>query len=230
MDSMKSFLLLVLSILLFIALALGAISGLDQLLSNSSAILTSTSCDPPCWNGVTPGQEDPWAIYETISSLEGVDSASVTINTDKQARVSNISWNFQRPSPDAQGVIYFKDDRVQAISILTVDSLKLGQLVEKLGAPESYWTRLGHREFNDYLTVTLVNPSKGFAVDVLLDLKAGKNQVTVKESTPVFRVVYFDPASFDSLLETRIIIDSPAATRTGSFHPWTGFGPIPFDR
>src|SRR5574340_628421 len=124
MDSMNSFLLLVLSILLFIALALGAISGLDKLLSNPSAILTSTSCDPPCWNGITPGQEDPWAIYETISTLEGVDSASVTINTDKQDRVSNISWNFQRPSPDAQGVIYFKDDRVQAISILTVDSLK----------------------------------------------------------------------------------------------------------
>ncbi len=230
MNSMKSFLIIILSILLFIALTVGAISGLDKLLSKPSVVLTSTSCDPPCWNGIYPGQEDPWAVYEIVNSIEGVDQNSITFENDKQDRVTDIYWYFQRPAPDVQGVVYFKDDRVEAISILTVDSLKLGRLFDRLGEPKSYWTTLGRREYEEFLTVTLVNPDKGFAVDVLVDLKAAESQVTLKESTPVFRVVYFDPAAFDSLLAGRILFDSPAATRTGSFLPWPGFGPIPVPR
>lgn len=227
---MKSFLVIVLSILLFIALAVFGIMGLSSLLNEPSVILTSTSCDPPCWNGIYPGQEDPYAVFEIVNSLAGVNQGSIVTETDREDRITDIYWSFQRPSPDAQGVVYFKDDHVEAISILTIDSIKLGQLIEKLGEPESYWTELGRREFNEFLTVTLVAPAAGYSAVVRIDLKPGQNQVTIKDSTPVFRVTYFDPKTYDSLLQGRILIDTPAHARTGSFKPWTGFGPITFNR
>ncbi|GAP12468.1 hypothetical protein LARV_00203 [Longilinea arvoryzae] len=226
---MKEFCKTIAWIVLSIVVAAGALTGLNKILQKPSVILTSTQCDPTCWYGIHPGQEEPYAIYTALSKIKEVNPDSLIIENDRDDRISDIHWNFQRPAPDGTGAIYFNDDRVTAISITTVNSIRLGELFDKLGEPERYWTEIGQREYGEYARIYLFYPAKGYLADVLIDFEPGATQVEIRRSTPVFRVTYFDPDLFQDLLETRILIDEPAKTRRGSFVPWSGFGMLPIE-
>lgn len=228
---MKEFGKTVAWIVLFIVVAAGALIGLKQILQKPSIILTSTQCAPPCWYGIHPGQEEPYEIYTAVTRIKGVNPDSVIIETDRKNddRISDIYWNFQKPAPDGTGTIYFENDRVTAISILTVNSVDLEELFGKLGEPESYWIETGQREYGEYARVYLFYPARGYLADVLIDFEPGAAGVDIRRSSPVFRVTYFDPDRFQDLLETRILIDMPAKTRSGSFVAWSGFGTLPIE-
>lgn len=223
----KSFFITFAALIVFILLAVFVIDGLNKMLHNPSTILSGAKCDPPCWRGIFPGQKDPYHIFEMLSGMNDVALDSIDFQSDKDDHIKAVSWIFQRPAPDSTGTIYFEDDRVSAISILTVNTLELEQLFERLGEPDHYWAEIGHREYNDYLCVYLFYLRQGFVADVLIDFEPGDEQVIVKKSAPVFRVTYYDAARFDSLLETRILIDKVPNARTGRLMPWTGYGAIP---
>ncbi len=227
---MKEFCKTVAWIVLFIAVAVGALVGLKKLLQKPSVILTSTQCDPPCWYGIHPGQGEPFAIYTALSKVKEVNPDSLVIENDREDRVSDIHWNFERPAPDGTGAIYFKDDRVTAISIATINSIDLEKLFEKLGEPESYWIEIGEREYGEYARVYLFYPSRGYLADALIDIEPGASQVEIHPSTPVFRVTYYDPEQFQMLLETRILIEEAGHARAGRLIPWSGFGALPIER
>lgn len=225
---MKDFTKTVLGILLFVSVAVAVIVGVHKILQKPSVILTSSQCKPPCWYGIHPGQEGPYKIYSKLSDVKEVDPDSLVIETDRSDRVSDIHWNFQSPAPDGTGAIYFTDDHVTAISIATVNSLKLKELFEILGEPQSTWAETGQREYGEYVRVYLFYPHQGYLADVLIDIEDGASQVTLEESTSVFRVTYYDPEKYAALLETRILIDTPVNARGGSLVPWTGYGTISF--
>ena len=50
------------------------------------------------------------------------------------------------------------------------------------------------------------------------------------ENTPVFLVTYYFPEDYTELLDTRILIDKPTNTRSGSPQPWPGLGLIPIGK
>lgn len=226
----KSFFITFAALIVFILLALFAIDGINNLLQNPSTVLSGAKCEPPCWRGITPGQEDPYHIFEMLSGMNDVALESIDFQSDREDKIEGITWNFQRPAPDSTGTISFKDERVTAISILTVNTLRLEELFERLGEPDHYWAEIGRREYNDYLRVYLFYLRQGYVADVLIDFEGGDEQVTVKKSTPVFRVTYYDAAMYDSLLETRILIDKVPNARTGRLLPWTGYGAIPINQ
>lgn len=226
---MKHFLQTTLGILLFVALIVFGLTGLNALLTRPSVVLEGPGCAPPCWKDIVPGMGDPYAVFEIVNSLDGVNKGSITTEADREDRISQITWYFERPYKDSAGTITFEEEQVAAISILTINSLDLADYFEKFGEPDRYWAEIGHREFNDYLRVYLFYPEVGCVVDVIMDFDAGDTRVRLKESTPVFRVTYFDPAQFDDLLETRILIEQALNARKGSFLPWTGYGEIPIN-
>lgn len=225
---MKDFIKTVLGILLFVCVAVAAIVGVHKILQKPSVILTDSLCKPPCWYGIHPGQEGPANIYSKLSAIKEVDPDSLIIETNRDYEISDIHWNFQSPAPDGTGAIYFSDDRVTAISITTLNSLKLKELFEILGEPQNFWAETGQREYGEYVRVYLFYPAQGYLADALIDIEDGAGQVTLKESTPVFQVTYYDAAKYADLLETRILIDTPVNARSGSLVPWTGYGTISF--
>lgn len=222
----RNFFITLAALLAFIVIAVFAIQGIMDLVREPSVILSGAKCQPPCWRGISPGQDDPYQIAQMLGAMQDINSESINFESDDKDQVSAIYWHFQIPSPDSTGTIYFEDKRVTAISILTVSSLKLGELFERLGEPESYWAEIGHREYNDYLRVYLLYPRQGFVADVIVDFETGDDHVTVKASTPVFQVTYFDAAKFETLLSTRILIDKVPNARTGRMVPWAGYGAI----
>jgi len=227
---MKDFLKTVAGIVLFFAVAIGVLTFMRNIIRQPSVVLTETECDPPCWYKIKPGRTNPAQVYATLGRLEIVNQETIMGDYAKYDILKNIFWYFQYPAVDSAGSIYFDDDRVTAISFLTIDSLKLADLFEKFGQPEKYWAEIGYGENREYLDVTLFFPTQWLVANVLIDIAYGANQVEIKSTTPVFRVTYIDPEMLPELLETRLLVDTPFNARTGSFQTWSGFGTILFER
>jgi hypothetical protein len=228
---MKDFLKTVAGIVIFIAALIGVFTALRFITRKSSVILTNTECNPPCWAGIQPNQTDSSQVYAILDKLNGVNKESITSDADENNdTLGEIDWNFQRPVEDSAGSVYFENDQVTAISLITTDTLTLNKLFKKLGQPEQYWTQVGKIEDWEYLEIILLYPAKGCLADVSFDIGYKADQVEIQGSTSVFRVTYFAPEMFQKLLKTKILIDTPAAAPIPTFHPWTGLGTIAVER
>jgi hypothetical protein len=227
---MKNFLKTVAGIMFFIVVAVGVLTFLRNYNRKPSVILTSTECSAPCWYGIKPGQSNSSQVYTILERVDGVNKDSIMGDYDRNDKLTEIYWFFQRPITDGMGSVYLDNDLVTAISILTQNSLKLDDLFGKLGQPEQYWAEIGHGENREYLEVILLNPTKGYLADVVIDIENDANQIEIQGTTPILRVTYFAPEMFQELLETRILIDRPTNARTSAFQTWSGFGIISFER
>ncbi len=224
---MKEYFKVTAALLLFTLGAIGLLTFVRNFDKQPSVILTSTECAPPCWYGITPGQSTAPQVYSVLERIHGVDSELIYENTNKDDKLTRIAWFFKRPAEDQMGSVNFTGDTAAAINISTVNSLTLDSFLNKAGEPEQYWTGIGQRDGGEeFLDTVLLAPTKGYAVELVTDIKAGTNQVEVKPGTPVFRVTYFSPDMYEELLATRILIDTPAQGRA-PLQAWEGYGSIP---
>lgn len=229
--TLKTFLLTIAGILLFLAALMGLLKLLNSLSGVRSTILTSTQCAPPCWYGIRPNQTSLDGVRSVIYDQNWVDSSSIDEITRKD-QVVRMQWLFQRPAGDFSGTIHFEDERVKAVTIVTTGALTLEQAFDLLGEPELMWTHVGTGENREYLEIVLLYPSAGDVVEVDLDLsdRDDRAQVDLKRSAPVFRITYFDPADYPALLDTQILIRSITPVSPTDLRPWTGLGSIEFER
>jgi hypothetical protein len=222
---MKEYFKVTASLSLFILGAIGLLTFVRNFNKQPSVILTSTECAPPCWYGITPGQTTSSEVYSALDSLEGVDTDLIFETDNLEGKPTRITWYFKRPVEDGMGSVRIQNDLVTAISISTINSLNVADLFDKLGEPEEYWSELAHGESRDYLNVTLLYPTKGYAVETVIDIQNGADKVEIKASTPVFRVTYFSHEMFQELFGMRLLIDRSSG-ESSPLHTWTGFGQV----
>jgi len=225
---MKDLLKSILGIGIFILVLVAGLGLLRKVSSQPSVILSDTSCQPPCWNNIQPGVSSSDQVYFILSQMESIGSTME--NTTMGGDLRSISWLFTRPIPDIEGTIYFQDEQVSLISILTINSLNLGDILARFEPPTQYWTAIGSGENRAYLTVGLLNPSQGYQVELLIDLEGKTNRVEIKDSSPVYKVKYFDPADLTVLLTKNTLIPSSAAQDAPQLPLWAGPGTLEFPR
>lgn len=223
---MKNTILTILGVTVFIALAIGILTALKQFSSKPSVILTSTQCNPPCWYGIQPGKTDYIEIPGLLEQISSLGEKNINWEFDKNDRLININWTFQRPVDDSYGYIYFDENKVaKVIKIYTINSLTISELFEKLGEPEQYWMEVGNRENQDeYLDIYFLYPTNGYLANCVVNIEYGKNQVEISNNTPVYLVAYFSPDMYSELLNTKILINKTASSRSGSAQTWKGLG------
>ena len=225
---MKDLWKVVVGFLVFLALGVLASILIRNLAGGPSVILADPRCAAPCWNGITPGQTDIEETYSILGETNGVEENGIMLNYDRDDTLTSIQWYFQRPVPEQLGTIHFEQDIVTAIDLLSVNSITLGEAFDLLGEPALLWTRVGSGENNrEYLDVFLLDPARGFRLELVLDIPAGSNEVELKPTTGVFSVLYFDPQAFQRLLEARILIPAPGPSFPEDFQAWPGYGPLP---
>jgi hypothetical protein len=226
---MKDFIITTLAVLGIVAIILVVITTVNNVSLRPSVVLTSEACDAPCWYGIQPGVTNSQNAYDILKEIDVIPTNSIKEEYDRDGNVTSWYWFFQRPAPDGGGTVYFSDDRATAISLLTANSLKLEELIEKFGEPNQYWGEIGYGENREYLEVSLFYPVKGIVASLVIDIEGESKQVEIKDSSRIMRVTFFEPNLLDDLLETRILIDTPKWTRTGSFNPWSGYGTVSYD-
>ena len=225
---MKNFIITTAAILGVVAILILGIWGLDHFTSRPSMVMTNNECEAPCWYGIQPGVTTSWQAYDILSTIDVITNNSIYGEYDRNGAVTSWYWLFHRPASDGGGSVYVANNRVTAISILTVDSLKLRDFITKYGEPDQYWTEIGYGENREYLEITLFYANKRYVVNLVIDTEGDSKQVEVKGSSQVMRVTFFKPDLLNGLLETRILIDKTKSARKGTFIPWTGYGTITF--
>lgn len=216
------------SLILFLVVAAALlVLGRTLYRRGRSSILRDRSCSPPCWHQITPGVSTSWQVYEVLIDLEGVGAGSIR-EWPPNGPTEQMRWIFRSPVTDAGGDVHLRDDRVTAISIQTFGSLTAQEAIQKLGEPTSFWCRREQIGARRRLEVDLMYPTRGYAVEVDVDLPADPLVEGVKlwEDSPVRRIVYFDPLLYESLLQDRTLSREEAQAILENQHAWAGFGLI----
>jgi hypothetical protein len=235
---MRRFVSVAVGVLLFIVIMVGIITVLAKLRSwPPSTVITSTECDPPCWYGIRPGETTPQEAIGILVNLELVFSINgwprEPMFKRETPELSRITWTFSRTEAvgDIEGYAYLHDDRVIAISLITLGSLTISDAFERLREPELVLTRAHKSDTREWVRVILIYPTDGYQVeaDINLSVAAQDNQVEIAADTPVYRVIYFDPSHYEYLIHMKILIDGLGKTALDHARPWEGFGRITYE-
>jgi len=121
----------VLAFVLCIGATLEPVRAITQ---RPSVVLADPLCDPPCWNGITPGATSADEVYSILARTEGVDFGTL-FERIRGDQTLQFSWFFSAPIPDSTGRIYFIGGEVAAITIGTYGSADVEEILGMLGPP-----------------------------------------------------------------------------------------------
>lgn len=190
-----------------------------------SRLLADTTCEPPCWEGIIPGdtqEEDALARLREVPGIVRSSIRSVTVDEDR----SYVSWIFR--GARESGRLILRSGTVISIKLGTEGSVDFGGLVAHLGEPELVSAIVGWAD-GRWLRVSLLYPTKGIAAthfDAFFPSRV--DSVQVQESMPIEELIYFDPYLYDELLTSWGIIRQDYESIQQSFTPWVGFSPLPY--
>jgi hypothetical protein len=220
-----------------VLLCLGLCAGCGEPPPLDRSLLTGEPCEPPCWQGLTPGE----------STLEEVDEfirTSGFVNTRTMYRVRmtrggevvevDISWDSAAGGFGPHNSFRVQGGVLKDITIRPDYALTLEQIFERYGPPEKYHAILQEVEVR-FADITLFYPAHGFIVYLSRRpdcTDSGAPEITLAPESQVGSVWYFRAAPLERFLELRdeAGYGGPPPDRIlESLHDWEGYGLIELD-
>ncbi len=197
------------------------------------SLLTGEPCEPPCWQGLTPGESTEEDVAEFMRTTRFVDAGSVrrssyTRLTQGGEEVAGVvihwrsSWGLS-----ACNDFCVEEGVLNSITICPSPGVTLGGLIERYGAPEKYIANLQGYE-RRWIDVTLFYPTHGFTVYFTLT----PEDATLQPESSVASVWYFRAAPLERFIELGWEAGYYGTTpaRWPEFlRDWSGYGPIELD-
>jgi hypothetical protein len=160
----------------------------------------------------------------SLVSIPGVDATTI----GKGAGGGLVSWGFSGEVGDCCGGAEIKNGVVSLITINTLRSVTLGEVVAELGEPEQVSAISGEADAR-WLTVSLLYPRLGVAA-IYFDkpFTPVNGLAETRLDAPVFELVYFDLVKYNQLLESDVFtgVGADPDTIIDSLQEWQGFGLI----
>src|SRR5262249_15360922 len=100
-----------------------------------SVVLTDTACQPPCWQGITPGHSTQPEVVKILTSLSAVRTSSITVNkvgTDQ----NNVAARFNQSAAEVDVRVYFRDQVATATLFDARGAFTVSQILAIAGEPE----------------------------------------------------------------------------------------------
>jgi hypothetical protein len=225
---MKRFLFVIVLIVLII-FVIGTVLTLYREYNSYSVIIAETSCEPPCWQKIQPGETTTW---EAVNILERTQNVGGIQQWDERYG-KKIAWEFSYPVRESSGYIYLADDTVLAISIITYGSMSVADALDQFGEPDHFWMRYKDTFERHWLEVVLVYPTQGIFVRFDIELSDETDQslsAQMEADNPVSRVIYFDPVQYEYLLGSRILFIENEQAILDRQQPWHGLEMISYEQ
>jgi hypothetical protein len=141
---------------------------------------------------------------------------------------SYTGWNFRKDILEEGGWIALFNDKVVYIEFDINDHMKVNDLITYYGKPKFISVISGWADTR-WLQVSWIYPEQGVILKHYQTFwSPDGNQVRITQDTPVSEVYYFDPSSYDSLLESRIFQMVKKEIVLKSIQPWTDFGLVSY--
>jgi hypothetical protein len=198
------------------------------------SLLTGEPCEPPCWQGLTPGESTEEDVAEFMRATRFVDTCSVfrssytrlTRGGSEEVSGVVITWRSSGGLATCNS-FSIEEGVLKYITICPYPGVTLGRLIDRYGPPEKYEVivPIGGPLYYD---VTLFYPTHGFTVDLVLPYDDG----ALQPESEVAEVWYFRAAPLERFLELRYEAGSGGPTPgklLELLHDWEGYGAIELD-
>ena len=193
-----------------------------------TSLLTGEPCEPPCWEGLTPGVSTEEDVAEFMESTRLVDTRTVSrVGMTRGGEVVGVSirWHSTAGRGAAGNRFAIEGGVLQDITIYPDYDLTLERLIERYGPPQKYVSHLSGYE-RQWVDVTLYYPTHGFTVYLMLR----PDDASLKPESKVDSVWYFRAAPLERFVELECEAGYLGGTPEKSLEflrDWQGYGPVP---
>lgn len=191
------------------------------------SLRTLEPCEPPCWQGIVPGQSTTKDVERILGALPFIKAGTVKRQSIPGPSGTYFSWG-TKGVISQWGAIWLENDRVTKIRTTPGFQLTLGEAVERLGPPTFVYPNRVTAADARYYVVVAYYPQRGFSLhSVQLDYALGPGATyTVEPGFNIEWALYFAPTGLDDIIDT---LESPydpemAASILKRTYPWYGFG------
>lgn len=195
------------------------------------SLLTGDPCEPPCWQGLTPGQSTEDDVLEFIQSSRFVDTRTVyraAVSRGGQVVGTSIQWRSTAArSSNVDSNDFAIEGGVLKDMIIYPDyDVTLESLLQRYGPPDKFHVMVTGRHV-PLLQVTLFYPSYGFTASLELPVE---EPVLQPEST-VIQVWYSQAGPLETFIERGIsYLGSYLGTTPEQWseflRDWQGYGAV----
>jgi hypothetical protein len=209
-------------------LILGICAGCREQPPVDASLLTGEPCEPPCWQGLTPGESTENEVVEFIRATKYVDPR--TIYRGKVYRggeVVGVSIQWRSTAAVSRSVesnaFVIEDGLLESIVIYPDREVTLENVVERYGSPEKF--RAFVAGFHQpYVSLTVYYPTHGFTADLELTI----DDPRLRPDSEVVRVWYFRAAPLERFVELACDagrFSGPPYKVLARLRDWEGYGP-----
>ncbi len=213
------------ALMLFICLGL-VVSACQSGPTALPPVFSDTSCEPPCWANIYPGETTEADLRNVLQDLSSVKGDSIF--SRPLEGFDGIYWLF---TDGSDGQVRVKDGIVWSLGfsspINTRLNITLGQAIEKYGEPEYVFSEMNPNS-SDWGAVTFLYPKKGVTFSYATHFEKNKYRGILRPETPITSISYFLPENYQEIYE-RFYINPPEWTAevvNASIYPWDGYGII----
>ena len=194
------------------------------------SLLTGEPCEPPCWQGLTPGESTEDDVAEFIRVTRFVDTRTTYRGRiTRGGEVVGVSIQWRSTAARSRNVASNSFDIdtgvLEHITIYPDYDLTLERLIGRYGPPEKYTSYLSGFE-RQWVDVTLYYPTHGFTVYLALR----PEDATLKPESRVTSIWYFRAAPLERFVELQCeagyLGGSPEETLE-FLRDWQGYGRVP---
>lgn len=189
------------------------------------SLLTGEPCEPPCWQGLTPGQSTSDEVTNFLDTSDLVDHSSVWQDRSGCGLItrwrSPISHRRGRPlSSDLSNWLCVGDGILREMEVSLDYDFAIEQLLARYGAPEKLDAVRGGPPERPYVAVPLYYPERGMMAQVELPV----NDIQLRPETKVVRVWYMHATTLEEM-GAALGVAHPEDFAE-SLQDWQGYGPI----
>jgi hypothetical protein len=221
-----------LRVLLYVSFSMLAVcAGCGEPPPVDMSLLTGEPCEPPCWQGLTPGESSEDDVNEFLETSKLVNRGSVFHSDITTAGSGVVGVSIQWLSSSARGRVQncfaVHAGLLSHIFLHPDYDLTLERLIERYGPPERYTAHLSGCE-RPWVDVTLYYPTHGFTVYLTMR----PDDATLKPESKVEKIWYFRAAPLEQFLELGReagYFSSIPANAEEFGRDWQGYGPIGLD-
>jgi hypothetical protein len=192
------------------------------------SLLTGDPCEPPCWQGLTPGVSTHQEVNEFIRTSGFVNPQTLDVSALRTAdgrRVGvSIRWCSSAGLCRRHNRFSIEDGVLEAITIYPDYDLTLERLFERYGPPGKLRVIIAGSGL-PYLSVTLFYPTHGFTATIELPI----DDARLQPESIVSRVWYFQAVPLDKFIELGCesgFLGSTPDKWHEFLRDWQGYGPI----
>ena len=188
-------------------------------------LLTGEPCEPPCWQGLTPGQSTSDEVTNFLDTSDLVDSSSVW--QDRTGCGEITYWKnpigYLRDGPISgwtSNYLCVSNGALKVLMVHLVYDLTLEQLLDRHGAPQGFWAHSAGVPERRYAEVNLYYPEVG----LMCQLELPVHDVELRPDTNVVRAWYFEPTALSELGSLDAAM--PVPDLPDFWQTWEGYGSI----